>query len=267
MSAGLPVCVVDAFTTRPFTGNPAAVVQLPGPSWPEPAWMQALAAELRLSETAFVLPRPDLGAQHADLRWFTPTVEVDLCGHATLAATHVLDATGTVHFATRSGTLTCERHTDGLVEIDLPGDRLSPVSATTSLAHVLRTNELYEVAVGRFLVVELGSGADVRTLQPDLAGVASLHDHGVVTAPGDVPGVDVVSRVFVPRMGIPEDPVTGSAHSTLATFWCERLGRDTFTAEQASPRGGLLRVRRAGDRVVLGGRAVTVWQGTLLATP
>jgi predicted PhzF superfamily epimerase YddE/YHI9 len=156
----------------------------------------------------------------------------------------------------------------GLVEMDFPGDRLTPVSASLALSQVLRTNDLYELAVGRFLVVELGSAADVRTLHPDMAGVAGLHEHGViVTAPGDREGIDVVSRVFVPRMGIPEDPVTGSAHCTLAGFWCERLGRDAFVAEQASARGGILQVRLVADRVILGGRATTVWSGTLHATP
>lgn len=260
----VPIAVVDAFTDRAFSGNPAAVVLLEG-RWPSDDWLQAVAAEVNLAETAFCVRRDD---GDRALRWFTPTTEVDLCGHATLATTFVLDEPGPVRFHTRSGVLTCHRH-GAEVEMDFPADDPHPVAVPGSLGAVLGTADLYEVARGRSdLVVELGSAAAVRQLTPDLARIAALPFRAViVTAPGDRDGVDCVSRVFAPAVGVPEDAVTGSAHCTLAGFWGSRLGRDTLVGEQASARGGTVRMRRAGDRVVLGGTATVVWRGELLADP
>jgi predicted PhzF superfamily epimerase YddE/YHI9 len=257
-----PICVVDAFTDRPFGGNPAAICRLARPT--TAAWMQALAAEMNLSETAFLLERGD-GA--FDLRWFTPAVEVDLCGHATLASAHVLGGAGTFH--TRSGVLTCTPAGDGWIEMDFPALPASPVPYDDSLGRALGVTEMYTVARSRFdLLVELGSAAEVRALAPDHRAVAGLGHRGViVTAPGDVEGIDCVSRFFAPGSGVEEDPVTGSAHCVLAPFWSERLGRTELVGEQASARGGIVRMRLDGDRVALGGRAVTVWEGQLAVDP
>ncbi|PXY30980.1 PhzF family phenazine biosynthesis protein [Prauserella muralis] len=246
--------VVDAFTDSAFRGNPAGVVLLDTPA--EAAWMQAVAAELRHSETAFVVtaeePKP--------LRWFTPETEVDLCGHATLAAAHVLG--GEQAFGTRSGVLHC-RAEDGRVAMDFPADPPTPVAEDVAAAlpgatveHVLRG--------GTDLLAVLRDGGEVRALRPDLDAVAGLGARClIVTAPGDRAGIDVVSRVFAPAVGIPEDPVTGSAHCTLAPYWARRLGRDALTAEQASARGGIVHLRLDGERVTLSGGAVTVVDGTL----
>lgn len=257
----IPITVVDAFTDEAFRGNPAAVCLLERPA--DEAWMQSVAAELNLSETAFLVARDD-GAH--DLRWFTPAAEVDLCGHATLASAHVLGGAGRFH--TRSGVLTCTAVGDGWIEMDFPSLAPTPISYDDSLARVLGA-EIYTVARSRFdLLVELGSAADVRSLQPDLRAIAALDARGVmVTAPGDRDGIDCVSRFFGPKVGVNEDPVTGSAHCVLAPFWAARLARTELVGEQASARGGIVRMRLDGDRVVLGGQAVTVWEGQLLAAP
>ncbi|HXQ76217.1 MAG TPA: PhzF family phenazine biosynthesis protein [Acidimicrobiales bacterium] len=241
--------VVDSFTDRPFAGNPAAVAVVD--RFPDDREMQLIAREMNLSETAFVASRAD-GAY--DLRWFTPAVEVDLCGHATLATAHVLGGTG--RFVTKSGLLTCTTGEDGWIEMDFPAD--PPTVA--DVPDTLGIGGIRWCGRGRSdLLVELGDAAAVRALEPDLAVIAELGVRCVVvTAGGDKPGIDCVSRVFAPAVGIPEDPVTGSAHCTLAPFWAERLGRDELVGEQASARGGIVRMRVAGDRVVLGGRAVTV---------
>ena len=256
----LELTVVDAFTAEPFTGNPAAVALVD--AFPDDRRMQLVAREMNLSETAFVVARPD--GDH-DLRWFTPAVEVDLCGHATLACAHVLG--GAARFHTRSGLLTCGAGArgwegtpgagEGWIDMDFPADRLEAIALAGPL-------ELGAVAswAGRGrddVLVELPDAHGVRALAPDLAAVAALGSRAlIVTAPGDRAGIDCVSRVFAPNAGIPEDPVTGSAHCTLAVHWAARLGRDRLVGEQASARGGIVRMHLRGDRVLLGGRAVSV---------
>jgi PhzF family phenazine biosynthesis protein len=254
---------VDAFTDRPFGGNPAAVVMLPDPR--PAAWMQALAAEMNLSETAFLTPR-DHGY---DLRWFTPTVEVELCGHATLASAHVLWESGTLqetaeaHFHTRSGLLRATRH-DTLIEIDLPARREELAEAPPELVAALGVTPIY---VGRNLydyLVELPSEAAVRELAPDFVALRELDIRGIiVTSRATTAPYDFVSRFFAPGVGIDEDPVTGSAHCCLVPFWSGRLGKSDFVAYQASARGGVLRVSLRGDRVALAGQAVTIFRGEL----
>ncbi|HLI56169.1 MAG TPA: PhzF family phenazine biosynthesis protein, partial [Actinomycetota bacterium] len=212
------------------------------------------AREMNLSETAFVVPR---GGEEYDLRWFTPATEVDLCGHATLASAHVLG--GSARFHTRSGLLTCT-HAEGWIWMDFPHDPpergLPPESGPAPELGA----EVRWCGHGRFdHLIELADAAAVRRYQPDLAALAAMGMRAVIlTAAGDRPGIDCVSRVFGPNVGIPEDPVTGSAHCTLACYWGDRLGRDELTGEQASARGGIVRMRRSGDRVLLGGQAVTV---------
>jgi predicted PhzF superfamily epimerase YddE/YHI9 len=254
------IFVVDAFTDRPFAGNPAGVVLLTEQR--DAGWMQAVAAEMKHAETAFCdLTSPD--ADPLPLRWFTPAAEVDLCGHATLATAHVLG--GDRRFRTRSGVLTCETGEDGTIEMDFPADPAHPAPPPHGLAEALPGVEVRDVArgVSDFLVA-VASAAEVRALEPDLARLADIGARGViVTAPGDREGIDVVSRCFYPRVGVPEDPVTGSAHCALATWWAPRLGKNELLAEQASPRGGLVRAVLRADRVRLAGRAVTVLQGQL----
>jgi predicted PhzF superfamily epimerase YddE/YHI9 len=247
---GLDLTVVDAFTDRPFTGNPAAVAIVE--QFPQDDRMQAIAREMNLAETAFVAPRGD--GDH-DLRWFTPTVEVDLCGHATLAAAHVLG--GPARFHTRSGLLQCQLDGDGWIEMDFPAD---PPEADRITGTELGLEGVRWCGRSRFdLVIELADGAAVRSLVPDLPRLASVGTRGVlVTAAGDRDGIDCVSRFFAPNVGIPEDPVTGSAHCILAVFWGDRSGKQQLVGEQASPRRGLVRMRRRGDRVMLGGQAVAV---------
>jgi predicted PhzF superfamily epimerase YddE/YHI9 len=261
----MDLTVVDSFADRPFAGNPAAVAVVD--AFPDEARMLAVAREMNLSETAFVVPRHD-GAY--DLRWFTPTVEVDLCGHATLAAAHVLGGTGTFH--TASGALACRPTEDGWIEMDFPAKETiaepSPPTLPAALGLAPGTDAATVRVFGRAgtdLLTELTDAKAVRGLHPNLTTVAALGSRAIiVTAAGDRPGVDCVSRVFAPNAGIPEDPVTGSAHCILAVYWGERLGRHQLLGEQASARGGTVRMRRAGDRVVLGGRAVTVSQVQLL---
>ncbi len=247
----IELTVVDAFTDTPFTGNPAAVVLLP--HYPDDGWLARVAAEMNLSETAFAVERAD--GDH-DLRWFTPTTEVDLCGHATLATAHVLGGSGRFH--TRSGLLVCRRGA-GIIEMDFPLDVVEP-RPPAALGLDLRGAGAVAAARGRtdhLLVVERASW--VASYRPDLEAIAALGSRAlIVTAPADTPGVDFVSRVFAPAVGVAEDPVTGSAHCTLAAYWSARTGRSTMTGYQASARGGTVQVRALGDRVVLGGQAVTV---------
>ena len=247
--------VVDAFTDRPFGGNPAAIAVVD--RFPDDARMQAIALEMNLSETAFVRARPN--GEH-DLRWFTPTVEVDLCGHATLAAAHVLGGSGQFH--TRSGRLVCTAGAGGLIEMDFPADPLAEADDPCDLG----VGEVsYFGEAKYFHLVRLSDAESVRGLRPDLARLAALGSGGViVTAEGDRDDVDCVSRVFAPNSGIPEDPVTGSAHCTLAGYWSAVTGKSEMVGKQASARGGTVHMRVEGDRVILGGHAVTVSRLTLL---
>lgn len=260
---GVPLFQVDAFTDKPFAGNPAAVCVLPTPR--DAGWMQQVAQEMNLSETAFVHRQGD--GYH--LRWFTPTVEVDLCGHATLASAHVLWEEGYVRpeaqarFYTRSGLLTAERRGDW-VELDFPTEPAAQTTAPPPLAKALGVPPIH-VGKNRFdYLVEVDSEKTVRDMTPDFSLLAAIPSRGViVTGPATSPGYDFVSRFFAPRVGIDEDPVTGSAHCCLGPFWRDRLGKDEFVAYQASARGGVVRVRLRGNRVVLGGQAVTVLRGEL----
>jgi predicted PhzF superfamily epimerase YddE/YHI9 len=256
--------VVDSFTSRPFAGNPAGVSVLAAPT--TEAWMRSVAAELNLTETAFVVPRA--GGGH-DLRWFTPTTEVDLCGHATLAAAHVLG--GDLRFHTRSGVLACGTSPDGTITLDLPAGPVCPVAdpPAWALALGLAADRVAGVwANPTWTLVEVAAAADVREIVPDVAAVLALGGMVVaVAAPGDREGIDSVARVFAPAVGIAEDPVTGAAHCAIAPWLADRTGGTAFTGEQASPRGGMVGMRLAGDRVLLSGRAVTVLEATLHADP
>jgi predicted PhzF superfamily epimerase YddE/YHI9 len=261
----LPIVVVDAFTSEPFRGNPAAVCILDGAR--EASWMQQVAREMNLAETAFVHPRGD----GLELRWFTPAVEIELCGHATLAAAHMLwesgrlPASAAASFQTRSGVLTAVRR-GGWIELDFPATPEAPVDPPSGLLDALNVSPKY-VGRSRFdYVVELESEDAVRGVQPDFRRLNAVGPRGViVTSRSAAEDVDFVSRFFAPSAGIDEDPVTGSAHCCLAPFWSTRLRRKEFIAHQISARGGVLRVRLDGDRVKLGGQAVTVWRGELLA--
>lgn len=261
---GLTIVQVDAFADRPFAGNPAAVCVLPAPA--EERWMQLVAREMNLAETAFLHPHEDGFA----LRWFTPTVEVDLCGHATLASARVLWDDGHLapgrqaRFHTRSGLLTADLR-GAWIELDFPAEPAGAADAPPGLAAALGIAPR-SVGRNRFdYLVEVESAAAVRALQPDFTALRTVPTRGViVTAPSDDPAFDFVSRFFAPRAGIDEDPVTGSAHCCLGPFWGRRLGKETLTGYQASARGGVVRVRLAGPRVLLGGQTVTVLRGELL---
>jgi PhzF family phenazine biosynthesis protein len=259
---------VDAFTDRAFSGNPAAVCILDEPI-PE-ASMQTIAREMNLSETAFILPLDNEGVRH--LRWFTPTTEVPLCGHATLAAGHVLRESGAdmpLRFRTRSGELVLHSDPAGGIRMDFPSDAPEAVTPPVDLAAALDSEEPLEVLRGqKSWVVRLSSEAAVRETSPDFRRLRSL-DLGPlalvmsVTALSDEDGVDFASRVFAPWAGIDEDPVTGVAHTTLAPYWCQLLGRTRLQARQVSERGGEVTVRWEGDRVHLIGHAVQVAEGTM----
>jgi PhzF family phenazine biosynthesis protein len=262
-----PIFHVDAFAAGPFTGNPAAVCVLDDGS-PSDEWMAKVAAEMNLSETAFVIRRED---GDWDLRWFTPKVEVDLCGHATLATAHVLWTEGhttadRIAFRTHSGVLAATRVRE-LIELDFPALANTPVDPPAGLADALGVVPVATSRNVHDLLAELPDADAVRTLAPDFVAIAAIDARAVVvTAPSDDHAYDFVSRCFGPRVGINEDPVTGSAHCALATYWAERLGRMDFRAYQASARGGALTVALAGDRVRLGGTAVTITRGELVAS-
>lgn len=256
---------VDAFTGKPFAGNPAAVCILPEPH--DASWMQDVAAEMNLSETAFIEPA---GGDHR-LRWFTPTVEVDLCGHATLASAHVLweeDIVGNdsdICFQTRSGVLTCRRRTDR-IEMDFPVRPVVEADPPPGLIDALGVHPVFVGHSPASYLIELRSEEEVREVDPDFAKLRAIPDGWTcVTAAGGPSGFDFVSRFFAPQAGIDEDPVTGSTHCALAHHWAARSGRTDFRAYQCSARGGVVHVRLEGDRVHLGGQAVTVLRGELEA--
>jgi PhzF family phenazine biosynthesis protein len=262
---------VDSFTNRPFAGNPAAVCLVDAPA-PD-AWMQNVAAEMNLSETAFVHP---LGSGPVfRLRWFTPKVEVDLCGHATLAAAHalweerLLPRTEPARFETRSGRLTAQCE-DDWIALDFPAEPVnSPITDSAELDGIAAALGAPVVSAGRNrfdLLVELADETTVRGLQPDIRGVASFPVRGIIaTSRSSSPGFDFVSRFFAPRVGVDEDPVCGSAHCCLGPFWAAKLGRTELTGHQVSRRGGVVKVRVDGPRVALIGQAVTVLRGELVS--
>lgn len=273
--------IVDAFTDRPFAGNPAGVLLLD--AFPDDAWLQHVAKEVNHAETAFAHRLPEGGDADWALRWFTPATEVDMCGHATLATAHVLHTTGAaraatpdtapgpIRFATRSGILTATAHEDGSLTLDFPTATLVATEAPDGVTEALGAEPLSVYDTGRLigdLLVEVADEKTVRALTPDHKALIHHSERGVIaTARAEDPslGYDFVSRCFFPRVGIDEDPVTGSAHTALAPFWSERLGRTDLTGLQASHRTGLVRTRLSGDRTLLTGHAVTVIEGELLA--
>ena len=261
--ATIPCFQVDAFTNRLFHGNPAAVCLLDAS---RPAkWMQSVAAENNLSETAFVVPlKTGFG-----LRWFTPEVEVELCGHATLATAHVLwseklaPQKAQLRFRTKSGVLTADLRDDG-IELDFPSRPAKKVKAAASLPKALGAKPKAVVKVADDLLVELSSEAAVRKLQPDLAALAKIKVRGIIVTAKASKKYDFVSRFFGPAVGVDEDPVTGSAHCALAPYWGEQLGRTSMRGFQASQRGGEVAVEWCDDRVLLRGSAVTFSRGQLV---
>jgi len=264
---GLKIFQVDAFTDKPFTGNPAGVCILAGPR--DEKWMQNVAREMNLSETAFLCRKED----RFDLRWFTPAVEVDLCGHATLASAHILWETGdlwqeeTARFHTRSGLLTADRKGEW-IELNFPATPDEPAIAPPELLKALGVTPKY-MGKSRFdYLLEVDTEETLRSLKPDFTTLKRIQIRGViVTSLSAAPGFDFVSRFFAPGAGVDEDPVTGSAHCCLGPYWSRRLKKDEFIAYQASARGGVLRVRVGGERVYLGGKAVTVLRGEWVDHP
>jgi predicted PhzF superfamily epimerase YddE/YHI9 len=263
----LTIYQVDAFTDRPFAGNPAGVCLLDAPA--DAGWMQNVAREMNLSETAFLVPVPG----GYNLRWFTPAIEVDLCGHATLASAHMLSEQGrlapgaSARFHTRSGTLTACKSGDW-IEMDFPATPAVLATAPDGLLGALGVEAVY---VGQNIfdyLVEVACEATVHELKPDFDRLACLPVRGViVTSRSDSPEFDFVSRFFAPASGVNEDPVTGSAHCCLGPYWSEKVGKRELRAYQASARGGVVGVRVAGERVILRGQAVTVIQGELFCEP
>jgi predicted PhzF superfamily epimerase YddE/YHI9 len=289
----IPISQVDSFTSVPFAGNPAAVCVLPEPR--SAAWMQNVAREMNVSETAFLVRKDG----RYDLRWFTPAVEVDLCGHATLASAHILWESGELApredacFETRSGLLIARQakgaiaaagsiavggsieaegsikaepssRAGGWIEMDFPSDPPAEIATPPGLAEMLGCDPAW-VGKGRFdLFVQTDTEQTVRALKPDFRALTELPYRGIVVTAESSEGYDFVSRFFAPASGIDEDPVTGSAHCSLGPFWQQRLGRDRLTAFQASARGGEVRVEPRGERVLLAGKAVTVLRGELL---
>jgi len=258
----VPLYQVDAFTSLLFQGNPAAVCLLDQPR-PD-AWMQSVAGEMNLSETAFLLPEGD-GYR---LRWFTPAVEVDLCGHATLASAHVLFETGrlpagaTAKFYTRSGLLTAVQK-DGWIELNFPVKEIETVAPLPGLIEALKVEPLY---IGKNVfdyLVEVADEDQVRRAKPDIAALKEMDTRGVMLTSRATEKYDFISRFFAPKVGVNEDPVTGSAHCALAPYWGRKLGKTELLAYQASARGGELQLRVLGDRVAIAGQAVTVFAGEL----
>lgn len=271
--------IIDAFADRPFTGNPAAVVLLDNNAWPPERWMRQIAAEMNLSETAFAHRLTDTTTADWALRWFTPVVEDDLCGHATLATAHAISTDtgdpGAIRFLTRSGILTAQTIPGGEITLDFPAAPLieTPVPGGLAEALGIPPEATFSTGALRDLLVVFPDEATIRALRPDLAAVAALTRHRQLRAititaaadPGN--GYDFVSRFFSPADGIPEDPVTGSAHTALAPYWTARLGRNHLTGLQASARTGLVRTTVSGDRVHLSGHAITVLDGTIHHVP
>jgi PhzF family phenazine biosynthesis protein len=259
----LAIVQVDAFTAHPFGGNPAAVCVLPAAG--EAAWMARVAMEMNLSETAFLVPNGDA----FDLRWFTPSVEVDLCGHATLGAAHVLWSEGhlepgqTARFHTKSGLLTCDQRGDW-IEMNFPAKFEEPAEPPPQLAEALGTELKYTGRNQFDYLVEVADEATLHGLAPKHHLLRELPVRGVIATARGTGQFDFVSRFFAPGSGIDEDPVTGSAHCALAPFWAARLGKTEMTGFQASKRGGVVKVRLEGDRVFLLGQAVIVLRGELL---
>lgn len=266
---GLRIVQVDAFTSEPFRGNPAAVCVLSRPA--DPRWMQDVAREMNLAETAFLVRRD--GVEEFDLRWFTPVAEVDLCGHATLASAQVLWEDGHLlpgrqaRFQTKSGLLTADRRGDW-IEMDFPAEPARPADAPDELRRALDVGAKYVGKNRMDYLVEVESDEVVRTLAPDIQFLRRAPVRGViVTARSSSPEFDFVSRFFAPGVGVDEDPVTGSAHCCLTPYWAAKLGKTNMTGYQASARGGVVRVRLQGDRVILSGQAVTVLRGELTTPP
>ncbi|MEZ4712867.1 MAG: PhzF family phenazine biosynthesis protein [Caldilineaceae bacterium] len=259
----IPIYQVDAFTDRPFAGNPAAVCLLSGPA--DEGWMQQVAQEMNLSETAFVYAK----GNDFDLRWFTPAAEVELCGHATLATAHilwqtqVLSAGAIARFHTRSGLLTAEPRGD-LIELNFPALRVETAPIPAAIVDALGVAPIYCGKFGARYLLELADEEAVRRVQPDFAALNALPERGVVITSRGAGEFDFVSRYFAPWVGVNEDPVTGSVHCCLGPFWGQRLGKTALMAYQASARGGVIHVRLLGERVGLGGRAVTVAAGRLV---
>jgi PhzF family phenazine biosynthesis protein len=256
----LPIYQIDAFTSRRFRGNPAAVVVMD--EWLPDELMAAIAAENNLAETAFVIPHP----QVAPLRWFTPAIEVDLCGHATLATAHVIlgsyrPAATTIRFATRSGDLSVSRR-DELLCMDFPARPPKPIVLGDALVAALGARPR-EVLLARDILAVFDSEAEIKRLRPDFERIAALDVFAVIaSARGD--HVDFVSRFFAPAAGIPEDPVTGSAHCTLTPYWAEKLGKNKLIAHQVSARGGELWCEMLGDRVAIAGATVEYLRGEII---
>jgi PhzF family phenazine biosynthesis protein len=259
------IYTVDAFTTTRFAGNPAGVCPLAAPA--SEAWMQAVARELNLSETAFFYPVED--GYH--LRWFTPIVEVNLCGHATLSSAHVLFESGqasldsTIHFHTRSGLLSAA-YKDGWISLDFPARLLVPTPDVAALAAALGVEPTYTGKNVDDYLIEVSSEKTVREVQPNFSMLKSLPARGViVTSRASTPGYDFVSRFFAPAVGIDEDPVTGSSHCCLGPYWANKLGKTDLSAYQASARGGSMRVEVKGERVDLWGQAITMLRAEMEA--
>lgn len=284
---GQRIIQVDAFTARPFAGNPAAVCVLPEAR--DSVWMQQVASEMNLAETAFLtrLTKSETGTENTGdfhLRWFTPTVEVDLCGHATLASAHVLWEEGHLartepaRFHTRNGLLTavCNDGTkEGIIELDFPAEPAEPVATADIPPNLIEALGITPLFIGRNrmdYLVEIDGEDTLHGLKPDIGKLGKIAARGIIitsradTASDNATGsrvFDFVSRFFAPSVGVDEDPVTGSAHCCLGPYWQQRLGKSEFTAYQASSRGGIVQVRMEGDRVKLGGQAVTVLRGEL----
>ena len=260
---GVPVFQVDAFTDKPFAGNPAAVVLLEQQA--DAAWMQAVAREMNLSETAFV--HPQSGGFH--LQWFTPEVEVELCGHATLATAHVLWQSGlakpaeAIRFSTLSGWLTAAKRGE-LIELDFPSAPLVDGEISEEIIRAVEAVPDYVGISREKWLFEYPDERTIRQLKPDFQALKNRKGRGlVVTARSDQAGIDFVSRYFAPWVGINEDPVTGSAHCILGPYWCKKLGKNEMTGHQVSARGGLVKVRLSGERTYVGGKAVTVLSGKM----